>query len=163
MSSWSPHQTPGLKDIHATGVKERKKLSLQPGPRPWPYAGPYSFSCLCTHMMRPASPSGRTREMRFAIGAGCRVWRAAGRKRQGSLMTRRRCPGSRFYFLFIISVHTLGNRWHHSCSPSTSKQGDGLDDRAGSGNTKVLTTRGRCLFTGSHLLAGAFQLLLPQE
>lgn len=109
----------------------------------WPYAGPYSFSCLCTHVLQAASPSLRTVAAGFVRGAGCREWRAVGSKRQGSSMTQRQCTESHFYFLFIISVRTLDNRWHHSFSPLTSKQGEGMDDRAGSGNTKVLTTRGK--------------------
>ena len=160
MWSWFPYQTQGLKDIQETGVKERKKLSLHPRPRPWSYAGPYSFSCLCTHTMWPASPSGRTLEMRFVIGTGCRACRAVGRKRQGSLMTRRRCPGSRFCSLFIISVRTLGNRWHHSFSPLTSKQGrqHGWQSREweykGTNNKRIMPVYG-IAFVSRHFSATA--------
>lgn len=121
----------------------KKKLTLQPTPRPWPYVGTHTFSLPCTHMSQPTSPSVRTWERRFVIGAGCRAWRAVGSKGQGHVMTQRQCTASHFYFLFIISVHAMGKGWHQPFSPFTSKRGEGTDDRAGSGNTKALTTGGK--------------------
>lgn len=56
---------------------------------------------------------------------------------------QKQCTESHFYFLFIIYMHTLDNRWRRSFSPLTSKQRKGMDDRAGSRDTKILTTRGK--------------------
>lgn len=66
-----------------------------------------------------------------------------GGNREGNLLMQKQCTESHFYFLFIIYMHTLDNRWQRSFSTLTSKQREGMDDRAGSWNTKVLTTRGK--------------------
>jgi hypothetical protein len=82
--------------------------------------------------LHSGSPSAGSSKVRFLICVGCR-----------QLANAKAVYESHFYFLFIISMHTVGNRWHHSFTTFTSKQREGMDDRAGSGITRVLTTRGK--------------------
>lgn len=115
----------------------------EPQPRPQPvcvsmtiHRLAYAFSSLCF-------PLKETLQFRFLIDCWLQGMKDRGSKREGDLLMQKQCTESHFYFLFIIYMHTLDNRWHCSFSPLISKQRKGMDDRAGSRDTKILTTRGK--------------------
>lgn len=114
----------------------------RPGPDPSPVCQ-YNFSRRYIHIFQSVSPSERNPEFQVANRLLVASMKDSGGKREGNLLMQKQCTERHFYFLFIIYMHALDNRWHCSFSTLTSKQREAMDDRAGSGNTKVLTTRGK--------------------